>query len=158
MHIRYMYLSGQVGTDAYGTSLQSHLERETDYTFDPQKGLFTDTSLILSTQYHMWFYPVICMNVRETVYDPGTINKGHVRKLCMVRTAPSKPCMCRVTDLAFLLELLMKNCGLFLLFCCSGVWQACLCVWPLNTPYTSFARSVISVVMPVLQSVEGWEI
>jgi len=147
-----MYLGGQVSTDAYSTSLQCHLECEADYTFDPQKGFFTDTSLILSTQYHMWFHPVMCINKREMVYDPGTINKEHVWQLDIVRTAPSKPCMCRVTDFAFLFELLMKNCGLLFFFCCSGVWQARLCVWALNTPYTSFARSVISIVMSVLQT------
>lgn len=65
-------------------------------------------------------------------------------------TVPSKPCIWSVIILAFLLELLMKNWGLFLLMGCTGVLRVSGLSGAHNTSYTSLASSVMSVLSSLL--------
>lgn len=58
--------------------------------------------------------------------------------------------MCSVTVLAFLLELLMKNWGLFLLIGCAGVLGVSILTGALKISYNSLARSVMSVLSSLL--------
>lgn len=91
---------------------------------------------------------MFCVLCRLLERISWVLSQMGVCELVSLLTVLSSPWMCRVTDLAFLLEVLMKNWDFFLVPL-SGV-QGTRLTGAFRTPYTSLASAVMLTDTPNL--------
>lgn len=133
MFIFVCYLSGQVRTDADSASLGSHLEGEADHSFDLQKSLLTQASLVLDERNTISVNFLAITTITTVMHRCVSVS---------LLTVLSSPWMCRVTDFAFLLEELMKNWDFFLP--CLSAMRGTGLAGALRMSNTSWAKAVMS--------------